>query len=119
MLSLAATAAQAQQAGIALKSGESTELHSAYQVINCESVVIGEPQIEVLEGPPELTLEIKQAMVIPRRQKCAKAVRAGTVIATAKEVKEHSQVRLTYRIKYKTKGGDRQEAHVYDVSLFP
>ena len=111
--------AYAQQSAIALKSGESTELHDVYMVINCTSVVIGSPEIEVLEGPAELGLEIKQGMVIPRRQKCAKPVPGGTVVATAKEVKKSVEAKLTYRIKFKTRVGDRQVSHVYSVSLFP
>jgi hypothetical protein len=113
------SAAVDAQSGIALKSGESTELQSVYWVINCASIVVGSPQIEILEGPAELNLAIKEGMVIPRRQNCAKPVPGGTVVATAKDVKEPTQARLTYRIKFKTKVGDRQESHVYNVSLFP
>jgi hypothetical protein len=109
----------AQSTAFALKSGESTELQAVYWVINCASIVVGSPEIEILEGPAELTLAIKEGMVLPRRQNCAKPVRGGTVVATAKEVKEPTQARLTYRIKFKTKAGDRQESHVYNVSLFP
>jgi hypothetical protein len=104
---------------IALKSGESTELHSVYWVTNCRSIVIGVPQLEVLEGPEELTLTIKEGMVLPRRQNCAKPVAGGTVVATAKEIKEPVVAKLTYRVIYKTKDGDRQNSSVYNVSLFP
>jgi hypothetical protein len=107
------------QPAVALKSGESVDLHDVYWVINCRSIVIGSPEVEVLEGPAELTLEIKEGMVIPRRQNCAKPVQGGTLIATAKEVKEPAQAKLTYRIKFKTKAGDRQVSHIYNVSLFP
>jgi hypothetical protein len=118
MFSSAGAYAQ-QQPAIALKSGESAELQPVYWVINCASIVIGNPEVEILEGPAELTLEIKEGMVLPRRQNCAKEVPGGTLVATAKDVKESSQARLTYRIKFKTKAGDRQESHVYSVSLFP
>jgi hypothetical protein len=119
MFSGAEVYAQSAMPAIALKSGESTELQTVYWVINCASIVIGSPQIEILEGPAELTLEIKEGMVLPRRQNCAKLVPGGTVVATAKDVKESSQAKVTYRIKFKTKAGDRQESHVYSVSLFP
>jgi hypothetical protein len=46
-------------------------------------------------------------------------VPGGTVVATAKDVTEPKQGKLTYRIKYKTKDGDRQTGHIYNVSLFP
>jgi len=107
------------QTRIALKSGESAELGLVYWISNCASIVVGNPEIEVLEGPPELTLSIKPGMVLPRAQKCAKPVRGGTVIVTAKDIDEPKQATLTYRIKYKTKEGDRQRSVVYNVSLFP
>lgn len=107
------------QTRIALKSGESTELGLVYYISNCASVMVGNPEIEVLDGPPELTLSIKAGMVIPRAQKCAKPVRGGTIIATAKDISEPKQATLTYRVKYKTKEGDRQRSVVYNISLFP
>ena len=104
---------------IALKSGESAELGLVYWIINCASIVVGNPEVEVLEGPEELTLEIKKGNVIPRAQNCAKPVPGGTLVATAKEVKERKDAKLTYRVKYKTKDGDRQASGTYNVSLFP
>jgi hypothetical protein len=104
---------------IALKSGESAELHLVYFVRNCTSIVVGTPEVEVLEGPAELTLAIKPGMVLPRVQNCAKPVQGGTLIVTAKDVAERKQATLTYRIRYKTKEGDRQQGGVYNVSLFP
>jgi len=107
------------QTRIALKSGESTELGILYWITNCASTMVGNPEVEVLESPPELTLSVKPGMVLPRAQKCAKPVRGGTLIVTAKEIDEPKQATLTYRIKYKTKDGDRQRSGVYNVSLFP
>ena len=107
------------QARITLKSGESTELGLVYWVLNCASIVVGNPEVEVLEGPDELTLEIKKGNVIPRRQNCAKPVPGGTLVVTAKEVNERKDAKLTYRIKFKTKQGDRQQSGTYNVSLFP
>ena len=77
------------------------------------------PQVEILEGPPEVTVTIKEGMVTPRRQSCPNKVAGGTVVATAKEVKEPIEAKLTYRVRYKTKDGDRQLGYVYTVSLFP
>jgi hypothetical protein len=107
------------QTRIALKSGESTELGLVYYISNCASIMVGNPEVEVLEGPPELTLSFKPGMVLPRTQKCAKPVRGGTLIVTAKDIDEPKQATLTYRVKYKTKEGDRQRSGVYNVSLFP
>jgi hypothetical protein len=107
------------QTRIALKSGESTELGLLYWITNCASIMVGNPEVEVLEGPAELTLSVKPGMVLPRAQNCAKPVRGGTLIVTAKEIDEPKQATLIYRIKYKTKEGDRQRSGTYNVSLFP
>jgi hypothetical protein len=107
------------QTRIALKSGESAELGLVYWITNCASIMVGNPEVEVLEGPPELTVSFKPGMVVPRAQKCAKPVRGGTIIVTAKDIAEPKQTTLTYRVKYKTKEGDRQRSVVYNVSLFP
>ena len=117
-LLFSATGAQAQTR-IALKSGESAELGLVYFVVNCASIVVGNPEVEVIEGPEELTLEIKKGNVIPRAQNCAKPVPGGTLVATAKEVTERKDAKLTYRVKWKTKDGDRQRGGTYIVSLFP
>jgi hypothetical protein len=113
-----ATGVQAQTR-IALKSGESAELELVYFTVNCASIVVGTPEVEVLEGPPEVTLEIKKGNVIPRAQNCAKPVPGGTVVVTAKEVTERKDAKLLYRVKFKTKAGDRQRARTYILSLFP
>jgi len=100
--------AQTNVQRITLKNGESVELHPIYWVVNCRSIMVGMPEIEILEGPPEVTLAIKEEMVLPRRFNCANRVPGGTIVATAKDVKEPVETKLTYRVKYKTKDGDRQ-----------
>ncbi len=107
------------QTRIALKSGESAELGLVYYITRCASIMVGTPEIEILEGPPELTLSIKTGMVLPRAQNCAKPVLGGTIIVTAKEISERKEAQLIYRVKYKTKDGDRQRGVTYNVSLFP
>ena len=111
--------AQTNVQRITLKNGESVELHPIYWVVNCRSIMVGMPEIEILEGPPEVTLAIKEEMVLPRRFNCANRVPGGTIVATAKDVKEPMETKLTYRVKYKTKDGDRQTSNVYNISLFP
>jgi hypothetical protein len=104
---------------LALKSGESVELYPVYWVINCRSVMIGLPEVEVLEGPPQLSLSIREEKVLPRRQGCAAEVPGGTLLMTAKDVTEKAEATLTYRLKYKTRAGDRQTSGTFIVSLFP
>ncbi len=81
--------------------------------------MVGLPEIEVLEGPKEVSLSMKQGMVLPRRQNCAARVPGGILIATAKDVKEPVEAKLTYRLMYKTKDGDRPRGYVLQLSLFP
>lgn len=104
---------------ISLKSGESVELHPVYWVANCRSIMIGIPEVEILEGPSEVALRVKEGMVLPRRQNCAKEVPGGTLVATTTQINEPKQGKLTYRLKYKTKDGARQTSRIYEVSLFP
>jgi hypothetical protein len=123
-LLLAATAghygnAQTAPRRLSLKSGESIELYPVYWVINCRSVMIGLPEIEVLEGPSQLSLNIREEKVLPRRQGCAAQVPGGTLLLTAKDVTERAEAPLTYRLKYKTRAGERQTSNTYIVSLFP
>jgi hypothetical protein len=113
------TGAAQPQETIALKSGESTEIGSVWWVAHCRSIMVGVPEVEILEGPPGLTLSLKEAMVVPRRLNCTNEVPGAILVATAKDVMEPVQGRLIYRIKYKTKDGDRQRANTYNVSLFP
>jgi hypothetical protein len=117
---LSVTGAHAQNMQrVALKSGESTDLGTVYFIINCKSMVVGNPEVEALDAPAEVTLTIRPEMVLPRAQNCANTVPGGTVVLTAKDVKEPKEFRLTYRVKYKTKDGDRQRSNVFNVSLFP
>jgi hypothetical protein len=104
---------------IALKSGESWEIGLAYSVRNCRSIMTAKPEIEVLEGAPEITVTIKEGEVVPRQQGCANKVPGGTIVAAAGKVTETKLIRLIARVKYKTKEGDRQSAVVYDISLVP
>ena len=111
--------AQAEPRRLAAKNGDSIELGLVYWVVKCRSVMIGLPEIEVLEGPPEVALSIKEGEVLPRRQGCAAKVQGGTLLLNAKGVTEPTEAKLTYRLKYKTKDGVRQTSNAYIVSLFP
>jgi hypothetical protein len=111
--------AQSEPRRIAAKNGESIDLGPVYWVMNCRSIMIGIPEIEVLEGPPEVTLSIREEKVLPRRFGCAAKVSGGTLILSAKGITEPAESKLTYRLKYKTKDGDRQTSNAYTISLFP
>jgi hypothetical protein len=103
----------------AVKNGESIDLGTVYYVSHCRSIMIGLPDIEVLEGPKNVALSIREEEVLPRRQGCAAKVAGGTLVLTAKDVTEPAEAKLTYRTNYKTKDGPRQISHTIVVSLFP
>ena len=107
------------QQRLAIKNGESVELHPVYYVSHCHSIMLGLPEIEVLEGPPELTFSIREEPVLPRRQSCAAKVPGGMLLLMAKGVTEKMEAKLTYRVKYSTKDGPRQTSSAYIVSVFP
>lgn len=71
---------------IALKSGESVELHDVFYIsLNCKSVLKGTPEVEILDGPPGVTAAINPAKVVPRSYGCAKPVPGGKLVITAKD----------------------------------
>ena len=115
------TTALAQQRvpRIAFKSGESIQLMNVFDIVNCRSVAITAPEVEVLEGPPELTVTIKEQPIVPRAYNCANPVPGGKLVVTAGEIDRPKEAKLTFRVKSKARNGDHQWAYVYDVSLFP
>jgi hypothetical protein len=104
---------------IAVKNGESIDLGTVYYVNNCRSIMVGLPDIEVLEGPTSVAISIREEPVLPRRQGCAAKVPGGTLVLTAKDVSEPAEAKLTYRVNYKTKDGPRQTSQAFMVALFP
>jgi hypothetical protein len=112
--------AQSNVRAIALKSGETTEMGKTYWIIRgptCRSTLQKIEGVEVLEGPPELTVTVREEQVLP--DNCGRKVPGGIVIISAKDVKTPVHGKLVYRIKYKTKDGDRQSSYIYDFALYP
>jgi hypothetical protein len=106
-------------ATIALKSGETAEVGDLLWVINCRSILRSTPEVEVLDGPPGVSVTVKAAMVTPRVQRCANQVPGGKLVITAQNIEDPSYTPLTIRVTYRTRDGDRKFSHVYNLSLFP
>ena len=105
---------------LSLKAGESTDVGDVYYVVNCKSLLKGDPTVEVMEGPPEVTVSIRKQDVTPRGKSCSKPVPGGIIVITApKEIKAKSEGKLTVRLKVPTVDGERQTSRAYDVKLFP
>jgi len=118
-LTLASLAAFAQGQPVALRPGESTDLHAVYWVSNCKSALKKILSVEVLEGPPALLLSVREEMVTAKRQNCADKVPGGIVVLTAGPSLEKGTVTLKYRVNYDTEDGKTQSKHSVQVDLYP
>lgn len=104
---------------IAMKSGETSDLMNLYYVVNCKSLLTGPVTAEILRGPPEISVTVREASVVPRRQGCTRPIRGGTLVLTAKNIEEPLTTTLTIRVTYNTKDGPRKSAMEYNLSLIP
>jgi hypothetical protein len=105
---------------LALRNGDTFELGDFFHVsTDCKSLVVGTPEIEILEGPPGVDVAIRDAMVTPHALNCANPVHGSKVTIFAKNVDTYSHTTLVLRIKYKTRSGDRQSSRRYKVTLIP
>ncbi len=104
---------------ITLKNGESVDLIPVFGEKHCRSILTETPKVELLEGPPEIKLSVREEMVQPRRAACKGKIKGGVVVATANGVKARTEGKLTFRVKYQGKDGEKQTSHTYNVTLFP
>lgn len=105
---------------IALKNGESTEFMDLYLIsTDCKSLLVGMPDVEIMEGPPGVSVAAKPAKVVPRAHSCANAISGGKLTITANGIEEYSRSTMVVRITYKTRSGNRQRSHNIRVTLFP
>ncbi|WP_127075673.1 hypothetical protein [Rhodomicrobium lacus] len=112
-------AASAAEKTLALKSNETSDIMPLYGVKDCKSLLTATPEIEVLQGAPELTLSVRPDKILPPGGKCKDKVDGGVVVATVGKVEKPFDGPLTFRVKYKTKDATRQSAHTFDLKLFP
>jgi hypothetical protein len=104
---------------ISLKSGETLEIADLWYAVHCQSRLKSAPTVEVLEGPPEITVSVKKAMVVPREQNCSKPIEGAKLYVTACEIADYGTSELTIRITFDTKDGERRVSETYNVTLFP
>jgi hypothetical protein len=114
-----AAPAIAEERSLAIKSGETLELGQFYFISNCRSILKGPPTAEILDGPPQLSVSVKQAQVEARLQKCPKPVLGGILFLTAKEIMKISVNKTIVRIKYETNDGDRYRSEILNVTMVP
>ncbi len=111
--------AQPITSSYALKSGESVDINDLYWVANCKSLLTAPPEVTIMDGPPGVSAEVKEAMVVPRVQQCAKPVKGGILTLKADNIEDESNTVVTLRIRYKTKDGVRDKSMSFNLALFP
>lgn len=112
--------AQSKERDLSLKSGETTDAGTAYFVVNCRSILKGDPTVDVMEAPSDVTVTLRKEKIVPRSSNCSRPVPGGTlVVAAPKDVKTRTEGRLTFRVNYETLDGKRQSTREYNVILFP
>jgi hypothetical protein len=77
----------------------------------------GMSKLELFDAPPELSVAITEAQVLPRKQNCAQKLPGGKLVL--KENSDPSISRITIRLTYQTKDGDRQVSGIFNLSLLP
>ncbi|MBX9776408.1 MAG: hypothetical protein K2Y71_18675 [Xanthobacteraceae bacterium] len=111
---------QADVRNIVLKNGETTEFGDLWLISrDCKSLMMGTPEVEVMDGPPGVVVEVRPAKVVPRGLSCANPIAGGKLFMAAKAVEEYSNSTMVLRITYKTRNGDRQFGQHVKVTLFP
>jgi hypothetical protein len=122
-----ATSAFAQDAStqltlISIKNGETLPIYRTTVVsYHCEPIFLGVDGLDVLEGPPELSLKFELGMVptASTLRDCPKPVNGVIVTMTAKDVTERKEAVLTFRVNLKSKQGPVQRTARYRVLMFP
>lgn len=105
---------------IALKSGETAEVSDVYFInANCQSMLKGTPEVEILNGPSGVTAAITAAKVVPRDSGCVGPVSGGKLILTAKDIQKYSYTRMVFLVHYKTFGGDKRSSDDINLALYP
>jgi len=104
---------------VALRSGESEELAELYYQRNCVSLLNKPPQVEIVQGPPGVTAEVKDAMVLPREFKCPNPIKGVKLFIAAKTVEDPSYSTLILRITYDTREGERKQSETINLYLVP
>jgi hypothetical protein len=103
----------------AVKNGETIELSAVYWISNCKSRLKNFAGIDVLEGPPGVSLSLRLQKVVPSLQHCSRPVDGAMVVLNAKGITAAGTADVSYRVRYNTLDGPRQSNHTVVLKLFP
>jgi hypothetical protein len=105
-----------------LKSGETLPIRVIFYVTPaCESLFLAFEGIDILEGPPELSLRFEPGKIyaVTTARSCPTLVDGGTLMATAKPITERIDTPLTFRVRIATQQGPVPFTMRYRVLIFP
>ena len=105
-----------------IKNGETLLLRNQTSVTsNCQPLFETIQGIDILEGPPELSLKAEPAMMHTSTTsgECPHQVPGVKVMVTASRVTEQKEATLIYRVRYQTKNGPWQNTGRFHMLMFP
>lgn len=111
----------AQERIIAIRSGETIGLGSVFWASrsNCKSQLVDILGVDILAGPPGITLAVRKQPVMPRWDTCTGSIPGGVVVATAGTLTERTEADIEFRVRYDTDGGEEQSTHKRRLALYP
>jgi hypothetical protein len=103
----------------AAKAGETIDLGPIYWVNaqTCQSLAIAKSDVEMLEGPPGLTFNVKDEMVVPTAQNCKNKVKGGRVMMTIPADIEASSAHVVVRIIHHDRNGEQKRGFAFNILI--
>jgi hypothetical protein len=129
-LAIATSASAQQQEKItaptifSMRAGETVLLTTFVWITReCVSTFTGFDGIDILDGPPEITLKFEPGKVvsaIAQGGKVCKPVDGGHIMITANDISEHREEDLTFRVRFRNKQTNSATwTGRYHLLLFP
>jgi hypothetical protein len=106
---------------ISIRDGETVALGKVgwTSSARCESFFKSVQQVQMMEGPSEISLKFEPGKVLFTSEKCKRYVNGGTIMATAKGVTDYMDSMLVYRVRFEGKDGPHEITGRYHLLLFP
>jgi hypothetical protein len=117
-LGASAAHAQATVAQTSVKPGGSADIFPVYWVNSCMSQLQFFRGVDILSGPPGLTLSLRQQDVMAARQGCTNPVPGAIVVVSAGPQATGGPLR--FRVRYTLKDGAQVESgHTREITVVP
>jgi hypothetical protein len=103
----------------AAKAGETIDLGPIYWVNaqTCQSLATAKSDVEMLEGPPGLTFEIKEDMVVPVAQGCKNKIKGGRLLMTVPSDIEAASAHVVVRLIHHDRSGEQKRGFAFNLLI--